>query len=481
MNSIIKRFFLVSTLLIGVNLITCLNSGALLFAQGSGSTNTGNDTLQMPYPFNDNQTDIISNSPQQSPLFLNTPSNIQTNVQYNPETHEYDITETFGENNFRNPTYMTFSEYYRNQFKNSTNDYWKQKAEEDNISGRKRSIPKIYVGGEAFDRIFGGNTVDIRPQGSAELIFGVNISRNDNPQIPEKQRRNTTFDFREKIQMNVIGNIGEKLRTSINYNTEATFDFENKMKLDYTGKEDEIIKKLEAGNVSLPLTGSLIQGSQSLFGLKTQLQFGRMKVTTVFSQQKSETKTINVAPGGAQTQDFDIKGDNYEANKHFFLAQYYRDNYNASLAQLPIILSGVSITKIEVWITNRTSTTNNTRNIVAFMDLGENEPYKVPEIAGGLNVFPDNGSNNLYSQITALGAPIRDIATINTTAGLAGTPYTSPVDYEKLENARLLNPSEYTFSAQLGYISLQSALNADEILSVAFEYTANGQVYKVGE
>ena len=232
-------------------------------------------------------------------------------------------------------------------------------------------LPKLYIGGQAFDRLFGGNTVDIRPQGSAELIFGLKINRLDNPQLPEEQRKTTSFDFQEKIQMNVIGKIGDKLKVTANFNTESTFDFENQMKLEYTGYEDEIIKKLEVGNVSLPLNGTLITGSQSLFGFKTQLQFGRTTITGILSQQKSTTSEIEVS-GGAQTSEFDVYADQYEANKHFFLAHYFKDNYDIALENLPFVNSAINITKVEVWVTNKTGTTHDTRNIVSFLDLGEN-------------------------------------------------------------------------------------------------------------
>jgi cell surface protein SprA len=244
------------------------------------------DSLKLPYPWQDNLTDPWSNPPSQSPLYLGDPSNVNSEIIYDPDENQYNINERMGDMFYRNPSYLTFDEFVRSEYSKSTKDYWREIAESSPDNQKKSIIPKIYIGGQAFDRIFGGNTIDIRPQGSAELTFGVNSYRNDNPAIPEKQRRNTTFDFKEKIQMNVVGNIGEKMKLSTNYNTEASFDFENKMKLEYTGYEDEIIKKLEAGNVSLPLTGTLIQGSQSLFGIKAQLQFGRMKVTAVVSQQE---------------------------------------------------------------------------------------------------------------------------------------------------------------------------------------------------
>ena len=171
-----------------------------------------------------------------------------------------------------------------------------------------------------IDRIFGGNTIDIKPRGSAEVIFGLNISKTENPRIPINQRKITTFNFDQRIQLNLVGSIGEKLKISTNYNTQATFDFENQVKLDYTGYEDEIIQKIEAGNVSLPLRGTLIQGSQSLFGLKTELKFGRLTATAIFSQEKGQRRNVQ-SQGGAQTTNFDIKADASEADIKALVAQ----------------------------------------------------------------------------------------------------------------------------------------------------------------
>ncbi|MBK6643828.1 MAG: cell surface protein SprA [Bacteroidetes bacterium] len=395
-------------------------------AAGIAMPDTGRkDSTQLPYPWDDNLTDPFSNSPNQSPMYLGEPSNVNQSIEYDPDQNQYNINEKMGELFYRNPSYLTFDEFVREEFSKSTNNYWKE-VSEGNAEEQKRSIiPKIYVGGQAFDRIFGGNTIDIRPQGSAELTFGVNIYRNDNPSIPEKQRRNATFDFKEKIQMNVVGNIGEKMKLTTNYNTEASFDFENKMKLEYTGYEDEIIKKLEAGNVTLPLSGSLIQGSQSLFGIKAQLQFGRLKVTTVISQQEGKASTIDVPPGGGQISKFEIQADQYEANKHYFLANYFKDNYDNSLKTLPIINSPVNITKLEVWVTNKNSSTDNTRDIVAFMDLGEYKIYSNALISQGTSVFPsDSISNNLYQLMNNQYLPSRDVNAVSQALDpLAGTPY----------------------------------------------------------
>jgi len=332
------------------------------------------DSTDLQYPFSQKDNYPFSNSGNNSPLYLKDPSNIKRVVEYDPVTGTYSFTEKVGSLNYRTPTVMSSEQYRSYEFRKSKQDYWQSKARGENLSDQASFIPQISIGGETFDRVFGSNTINITPSGSAELIFGFNLSKVDNPTLTEKLRKTPSFTFEEKILMNVSGSIGDKMKLDVNYNTEATFDFENKTKLEYAGKEDEIIKKIEAGNVSLPLSGSLITGSQSLFGLKTEMQFGKLTMTTILSQQKGETSVIEVQ-GGAQVQEFEVTVDDYDANKHFFLSDYFRDTYNEALKTLPIINSGITITRIEVWITNKNSNFEESRNIVAFHDLGEPDPF----------------------------------------------------------------------------------------------------------
>ncbi|MDQ3190245.1 MAG: cell surface protein SprA [Bacteroidota bacterium] len=436
----------------------------------------------LPFPFSDKSWDPFPSSGSGGGMYLKDPSNIQNEFSYDSETGNYNYDQKMGELNYRSPVYMTFDEYVNYKMDKSTKDYWRQKIDAETIDKENPIIPKIHVGGETFDRIFGGNTVDIKPQGTAELIFGVMSNKIDNPAIPERNRRQTAFDFDQKIQLNVVGNIGEKLKLTTSYNTEATFDFENQMKLEYTGYEDEIIKKIEAGNVNLPLTGSLITGSQSLFGIKTQLQFGRLTVTSVFSQQRGKKQEVETS-GGAQTSYFDISADNYEYNKHFFLSNYFRENYDRAMATMPIISSSVNITKVEVWITNTNiSSTTNIRNVVGFMDLGEPDFYdQTGYVQPQPGRYPDNKANTLYGKVSAL-APIRNFLQAN--SYLSGsTQLEFAIDYDVAQGARLLTPAEYTFHPQLGFISLNQTLNPDQVLSVAYQYTVGGsnEVYQVGE
>ena len=436
--------------------------------------------VNLPYPISDYRD--YSTKPN-TRFDFNPPANIQTEIKYNPETGMYDIYQKIGDRFYRYPTSMTLDEYMAYERKKAMNDYFQEKIEdEDQAAGDL--IPPLKIKSKGFDMIFGGDEISIRPQGSAELQFGVNISKYDNPSLPVEQRRVTTFDFQQKIQLNLVGQIGDKLKLEISQNTEATFNFQNQVKIGYTGYEDEIIQKIEAGNVTLPLNTSLIQGSQSLFGIRTDLKFGRLTVNTILSQQKGKRQEINVE-GGAQMKDFSVKADNYEANKHYFLNFYHREHYDEAMKTMPYVNSQVNITKIEVWVTNRINRVENTRNIIAFTDLGEtSDAYTEgnPTIASGVEL-PDNSANNLYVNLKD-NPLIRGFS--NSVSVLSGTaipsgPFVQSRHYEKVENSRQLSEQEFSYNALLGYISLRQPLNQDEVLGVSYQYTNEGKTFQVGE
>lgn len=445
------------------------------------STEEDTGDIDLIYPFEDKSNQGFDDN--QSPLYLSDPSNVNKEFIYDPVTGQYNYYQKIGDNYFREPNQMDLDEYLNYDMEKSNKDFWRQKSAAETLNESQGFRPKLNVKGELFDRIFGGNTIDIRPQGSAELSFGVNISRRDNPILPENQRRTSTFDFNQKIQLNVIGNIGEKLKIQTSYNTEATFDFENQMKLEYTGYEDEIIQKIEAGNVALPLQSSLITGSQTLFGIKTELQFGRLRVTTIFSQEKGEKKEINIA-GGAQVQEFEKSAAEYEENKHYFLSHLFRDSYEQNLSEPPRITSRINITAIEVYVTNTQGSFNNTRNILAFTDLGSDRRISNPSVVSKTpgQAYTDNSSNSLYADLAGGFPQASEIRNFNQAdAILSQEGLESGSDYERLENAVMLSPNEYTLNPELGYISLNRTLNPQDVLAVAYRYTYNGQVYQVGD
>jgi len=451
-----------------------------LLAPPPDSTETG-DTINLIYPFQENSNVLDPNA--QSPMFLKPPSNVQQSVEYDQETGEYIIQEKLGDMDYRTPYTMSLDEYLKYDLDRSIESYWAERAKAAGANATGDGIiPQIYIGSEAFEKIFGSNTIDIRPQGSAELTFGVLSNQRDDPTLNVRQQNVTNFDFQQNIQMSVLAKIGDKIEFQTNYNTEATFEFENKLNLKYEGKEDEIIQLIEAGNVTLPLNSTLIQGSQALFGIKTQLKFGRTTVTAIYSEQKSESSNITVQ-GGAQTNYFTLNTDQYEENKHFLLAQYFRDNYDSALTELPIVRSNVNITKIEVWVTNIGAAVTQNRNIVAYQDMGEINPYS-PTITPLTSVFPDGyKSNNLMDLLMANEDAVRDINTVNNLLTGPEFNFTAGTDFVKVENARRLNANEYTFNSKLGFLSLNSTLNSDQTLGVAYQYTVIGDttVYQVGE
>ena len=267
----------------------------------------------------------------------------------------------------------------------------------------------------------------------------------------------------------------------MNYNTETSFDFDSKkLKLAYTGEEDEIIKSLEAGNVSMTTSNSLINGGAALFGMKADLQFGKLRVNALFAQQESESKTVS-SKGGVQTKPFELTIDQYDENRHFFLSHYFRDRYDEAVKNLNTISSPVTISKVEVWVTNKRATYDQARNVVAFADLAEHANISntaVVSPSGALSI-PYNNTNTLYNTLNQQFSGARDISTVN--QALGGT-FVNGTEYEEVESARLLDASEYTVNTKLGYISLKTQLQADEVLAVAYNYTySDGKTYQVGE
>ena len=399
------------------------------------------------------------------------PPNVKTIYKYDPETGNYLEIISIGGRPIGSPRVLTLREYTQAKERRDREVYYRKKSNADTYVKGGGLIPKIAVTPEIFDKVFGGGIIDIRPTGSAEVTFGGNFNKVENPAFPVRQQKNGQFDFGMKMQLNVTGQIGDRLKLNWNYDTEATFEFENQMKLNWQGEEDDILKNIELGNVSLPLNGSLIQGGRNLFGVKTQLQFGKLKVAIIATQDKGETRETEVT-GGAQVTKYDIQAHNYDVNRHYFLSQYFANSYDNALTRLPIIQSNIQINYIEVWVTNRNNAVGNSRNIVGWMDLGENtdNTYRDFYFQTG-SVFPDNGTTNMFTSVVAPSEYCNP----------SDNRVTAGIDYECLNNARKLNDNEFSFHPTLGYISLNQSLNNDEVLMVAYEYTANGAKFQVGD
>ena len=416
----------------------------------------------------------------QSPLDLKRPDNLQYQVVYNDTIDRYVIGNRMGSTWLSAPIMLTPKEYLAWTEQQQRNSYFrKQNDEIFQAKGKEKfDFSDMHFDLGPAEKIFGPGGIRVKTQGSAELKFGINKKNIDNPSLPIRNRKTTMMDFDEKINLNVNGKVGDKVNMNLNYNTDATFDFDaQNMKLKYDGKEDEIIKLVEAGNVSFPSNSSLIKGASSLFGVRTDMQFGKLKLQMVASQKKSSSKSVSTR-GGVQLTPFELNVADYEENRHFFLSQYFRNHYDAWMQKLPNLTTGITINRVEVWVTNKTGNTTNTRNIVALTDLGENQKLSNPMWAASGQV-PSNQANTEYAAMNSQYAAARDIDQAATT--LDGGGLVGGADYEKLESARLLNSSEYTVNTALGYISLKTSLQTDQVLAVAYEYTSGGVTYQVGE
>ena len=454
----------------------------------------GKDTI----PIQDRKGDFINN-PNRNPYDLQDPSNLDKSIEYDPESGSYQISEKMGDEYFRAPTEMTFSEFLDWKSKEQERDYFARLAGvstgKKGNKGLNDPLEEYSKGENLADRLFGGREVTIQPQGNIDLIFGARYQNIENPALPIQQQRQFLFDFNMDIRLNVTGQIGKKLNLATNFNSQAQFDFENQLKLKFDSEqfsEDDILKNIEAGNVALPLRSNLIQGSQSLFGIKTELQFGHLRITAIASQQRGRKKEITVQ-GGGQVQQFEVRADDYDENRHFFITHFNRESYEEALRNLPQINSLFKINRIEVWRTNIQNETERLRDIVAVADLGEPErfvtrnsdrwqlPMFPPELLAlnGKEPLPDNRSNRLYDKIINDPAALKSPTTIPALTSGRFELETGR-DFE-LKRAQRIRENEYTLNEQLGVLTLNTPLRQEEVLAVAVEYDYNGQTYRIGQ
>jgi cell surface protein SprA len=478
-----KRYIFVPLLIVGT--LGVALDGAAYALSGASLLRPDGDTVKSRYPVRPTTPDGVADLENPGVADLKNPENIKQEVEYDYKNNRYVVHTKLGDEEIGNAIPMTEGEYMSYTERALRAAYFREqyrKAYEE-ADGKGFDLMDMQFSLGPAEKIFGKGGIRVKTQGSGSLSFGYKKTVVDNPTLSQQARTQKSFDFDMTFQLNANASIGSKMNFNLNYNTEATFDFDaNQLKLAYDGEEDEIIQHLEAGNVSMTTGSSLITGGSSLFGIKTALKFGKLNITALLAKQESSTKTVS-SKGGATTRTFEIPVDEYDENRHFFLAHYFRDTYDQNMAHLPLIASGVEITKIEVWVTNKRGTYDNARNVVAFMDLAETDHRSTDYwyLTGSSNL-PENKANSLYEEVTTSYAAIRDITNVTTTlTPLESYGISGGKDFEKVESARLLSSSEYTLNSQLGYISLKSKLDDDMMLAVAYQYTKGGRTYQVGE
>ncbi len=440
----------------------------------------GKDSLY--FPIKDRRSDFLT-QPSNNPFDIRDTSYLKRRIEYDPKTKNYSVTEMIGGRLVKQPATLSFDEFWKLKADKDEKNYFSQRANSLGVLNRKISRPKTKIYNSYFDRLFGKTgsdlKVDFKPVGEINIKAGYQGQNVMNPTLPERARKNGGFDFDANTNFSMNASIGDKLKFPINFNTLSNLGFDNQIKLNYKGKKDEIIKSIEAGNINYVSRSTLIPSTQNLFGIKTQLQFGRLFVTAAIANQKSQRQSMALQ-GGSTTQKFQKKLSDYEENRHFLLAQYFRKHYNEAMSKLPVITSQAQIKRIEVWVTNRNGQTTNARDVVGLADLGEQKPSNNRWKPTSNYDYPDNNANDLYATISDKdkNPTVRNpsgVAQVLASAGLR-----SAEDYERTF-ARKLTDNEYFFNPQVGFLSLNIPLQPDEVLGVAFQYTMNGKVYQVGE
>lgn len=426
------------------------------------------------FPLTDRRSDPYS-SPSKNPFDLRDTAFVKRTIEYDPVTKQYYVVEKIGDKYYRTPMSYSMNEFLTLQGRKDEEDYFRNRSKLLTDLNKRNYKPKFTFMKDWVNRIVGNGKIELKPTGSVDIFAGYQGQKINNPTLPERARKNGGFDFNMNSLLQLDGNIGDKLKLPINYNTQSTFNFENQLKLDYRGGADDIVKQFQLGNVNFTSKGTLIPSAQELFGIKTQLQFGKLFITSVLANQRSQRQSVGLQ-GGTSVQNFTLKADDYEENRHFLMAQYFRNNYNPAMANLPVVNSNIQILRVEVWVTNRTGATTETRDVVGFMDLGENTPFS-PLLTGSGNNLPRNDANDLYT--TLLNTPNARSST-NVQSVLTGIGFRPVQDFEKTF-ARKLQTSDYYFNPRIGFISLNQQLQPDEVLAIAFQYTYNGQVFQVGE
>jgi len=476
LNSIFK--FLLILLLLQIKFVDLISQDN---KSDEDSTKIYSPNLFSTYSIKDRYSDPFSSLFSNNPLNFNT-SLLKIEAKYDTSRIFY-VTEKIGNLDYRPSITLPFDSYDKLNTDREIKEYFKKKSislDGENTLESGRLIPKIYIS-ESLDRIFGGNFIDLQVNGFVNLDFGAKFQKIENPSIPIRQQRNGGFNYDQQINLNINGKVGEKLKISANFDNNNTFDFQNNLKLDYTGFDEEIVRKIEVGNVSMPVKNSLLRGAQSLFGVKTQLQFGNLSITGILSRQQGKSESIKI-DNGFQGREFEVLASKYDRNRHFFLGHFFRENYERWLKSIPLVSSGININRVEVYILNRTNNSESIRNFVALTDLAEGKNILSQNnifVGSGNNGPADNGANDLFQNIST-NNDLRNVDLVDDIL-LSQFNLSKTIDFEKVTSARKLDVDEYEINKSLGYISLLRRLQNDEVLAVSYEYTYNGNRFKVGE
>ena len=400
-------------------------------------------------------------------------------IELDSTVFRYTTREYFGEDEVRYPVALDLDDYKAERLDQSLETSFKRLVEQS--AQRQRQNQRrgglgfniIVPGGResAFSTIFGSADIDLRVNGQANINAGFSVRRSDQQTAFTGRDTQVDPEFRQDLRLGIVGSIGDKMQIDVNWDTERDFDYQNQLKLQYTGYDDDIIKNIEAGNVFLNTPSSLIRGGQSLFGIKSEFQVGGIQFQTVISQQEGQANSLSI-DGGSETVSFELRPTDYDEKTHFFLSYYFRNRWEEALETPPLVLVADNferITDVELWKLQRVSAEElELRKVISVVDLGEEPAVRQEANLYDRAILP-NPEIDAYDEAT-LSTEVLDALNVNEADRQTGD------FFKKLERGR-----DYEIDEVLGYVSLNQRLQDNEALAVSFRYVAGGRVVQVGE
>ena len=385
------------------------------------------------------------------PLYLpNRVGNYHRDVQLDSTGNTVTFRETYMGRDMKVPLAMSLKDYIARRRAYENRKLFADEARKGKVLGPRNDLGELMsnitqinipIPANPVFSIFGKPEIHLNISGAVDIKAGFRNTKSDQMTLSRLDQVRNEPDFSQEVQVNVNGTIGDKLNILADWNTRRTFEYENQLKIKYTGYEDEIVQSVEAGNVSLSTPTSFIGSSQALFGVKAKFQMGPLTLTTLASQKKGQIKEVSVS-GGSQEQTFEFRAYEYATN-HFFVDTLYADSahYDAYyLPEIPVVDLNTKIVEAEVWVTRQGSIPDpNERQAIAYINL------------------PDK-SKNPYD------------TTYRTAKGIPG----------QIENGVFvrLDPSQYELDGDgyLGEVSLNTNVGDQQIVAVAYR-TYQGQQF----
>ena len=174
-------------------------------------------------------------------------------------------------------------------------------------------------------RFFGDNIGRLKVTGSQRITIGGSSTKRKPEQVTESSNKGFFPDLKmeQKLNLGISGTIGKKIKVDVKQTSDESIFEKNKISIKYEGDEDDPIKLIEAGDTRLSLSGSQFisysASSQNLFGIKGEFEFGKLKLTTIVSQQEGQQASAT-ATGNAVEQESDYMDKHFFRNKYFSLA-----------------------------------------------------------------------------------------------------------------------------------------------------------------